>query len=221
MAIGPNADILGMIGSDQGASSADASGMALQLRTKQGLMSLQNPFDGAALAHRMLGRYLVQMINRWSKEKIQRIIGRPVPPEFEKQKSGARFDCIIDTKTSSPTYRLATYAELQGYIQHGIEIPQAVLREVVDIPAKTKELWAQMEQQQMQQQLQQRQEDIKLEMAKITAATSGPERAKKIEIDGKKDIKRMDQVGDKDLMTMQLANKLAVEKMKLNNNKEK
>jgi hypothetical protein len=215
LSIGPNADLLGMVGADQGGSSADASGMALQLRSQQGLMSLQNPYDGAALAHRILGRYLVQMINRWSKEKLQRVLGRQIPPEFEKQKSGARFDCIIDTKTSSPTYQMATYAELQGYVQHGVQVPQSILREVSNIPAKLKQMWAMDEQNQIQQAMKQRQEDRQLEIMKLNIMGDSPIKEKNLEMTAKKEIKRMDQIGDKDLLTMELANKLAVEKLRL------
>jgi hypothetical protein len=213
--IGPNADMLGMIGADQGASSADASGMALQLRAKQGLMSLQNPFDGAALAHRVLGRYLIQMINRWSKEKIQRILGKPIPPEFDKVKNTARFDVIIDTQTSSPTYRLAAYAQLQALVQHGVQIPPSVLREVADIPANVRETWMAQEQQQMQQALKEKEDEKQLEIMKLKIMANSPALAKEVEMKSKKEIKVMDQAGDKDLLTMELMNKLAIEKMKL------
>lgn len=212
--IGPNADLLGMIGNDQAASSADASGAALQLRTRQGLMSLQNPFDGAALAYRMIGKVFIELINRWPASKIQRILGRPVPPQFEKSRKTNRFDVMVDTQSSSPTYRMATYAQLRSYVQHGIQIPQAVLREASDIPAKIKKIWAQQEQQQLQQQMQQRKEDQQIQLAQIAAAQQGLIKSKQIEMSGKMDIEKVDQQGDEKIEEMKGINRLAVESMK-------
>ncbi len=212
--IGPNADMLGMIGNDSNASSADASGLALQLRAKQGLLSLQNPFDGASLSHRILGRYLIQMMNRWSKEKIERIIGRPVPPQFEKYKNTARFDCITDTKTSSPTYQLATYAQLQGYVQHGVPISPKVLLEASDIPAKLKKIWAEDEQNKIQQALKDREDSKQLEIMKLKIMANSPIQTKEVEMAGKKDITAMDNETDKEIKHMDIQNKMAVEILK-------
>jgi hypothetical protein len=74
--LGPNPDLLGMVAA--GGSSADAPGVTVQLRQKQGLTSLQNLFDGRTVANKMLGNHLVDMINKWPNEKIQRITGKPV-----------------------------------------------------------------------------------------------------------------------------------------------
>ena len=211
--IGPNADLLSMIGSQSGASSADASGLAIQTRVKQGLMSLQNPFDGAALTHRLIGKYLLEMINRWPDVKIRRIIGRPLPPKFNRTRS-YRYDCITDTQSSSPTYQLATLAILQGYIQHGIQIPQAVLREAAVIPAKLKQFWAQQEAQQTKQALDQRNKEHQIEIMKIKAMTGGQVQSKQIEMEGKKVLERMDQAGDERIQEMKNMNDLTIAKLK-------
>jgi hypothetical protein len=212
--IGPNADILGMIGSDSMASSSDASGASLQHRTKQGMMSLQNPFDGAALAYRMIGKCFLELMNKWPKTKIERILGRPISPQFEKSRRQNKFDVIPDTQTGSATYRLATYAQLQSYVQHGIQIPQSILREASDIPAKLKAKWAQAEQAQMQQAMQQRKEEQQLRMAEINMSQQGLIQAQKVETQGKLMIEQMDQKGDEKIEEMKGMNRLAVEKLK-------
>lgn len=212
--IGPNADLLGMIGGEAGASSSDASGLALQVRSKQGLMSLQNPFDGAALAHRMIGKYVMELINRWPREKIQKILGRQVPQRFDKARMTTKFDCITDTQSSSPTYQLAVLAQLQAWVQHGIQIPPAVLREAATIPARIKQLWMQQEQQQIQQGLKQRKEEQQLRIMEIQASQQGLIKSKQIEMDGRKEIEKLDQKGDEKIQEMKSLTDIAVERLK-------
>ena len=212
--LGPNADLLGMIGSDSGASSSDASGAALQIRARQGLMSLQNPLDGAALGHRMLGKLIADLTDRWPASKIQRILGRSLPRQFEQSRRSFRYDCVTDTQSSSATYRMATYAQIQSYVQHGVQIPQSVLREASDIPFKIKQKWAQDEAAQAKQALQQRKEEQQIRLAEIAAAQQGLIKSKDIEMKGKQMLERMDQAGDEKIQEMKGIQSFTLEKLK-------
>ena len=211
-AIGPNPDLLGIVG--QGGSGADAPGVSLNLRQKQGMLTLQNPFDGQALAFRLLGRRMIELINRWPDEKIQRIIGRPVPPQFQQVKNKAKYDCIVDQQSSSPTYRMTNYIQLQQQIQHGAKIPPEVMREAMDLPAKTKQIWAQSEAKQMQQAMQQRQQEHQIEMKKLEIMASSPVKEKQLDIKGDLMLEDKKQEGRVELEEMDNMAKLAIEKLK-------
>lgn len=207
--IGPSQDAMGVIG--DGGSAADASGVTYQARVKQGLMSLQNPFDGAALAHRILGKLLMDLTSKWPDSKIARILGRPVPKSF---RDNSRYDSIVDTKSSSPTYQLATYSQLQGYVQHGIQIPQSVLREAADIPFRLKQKWEQEEQAQVQQQLEMRQQEQQLRIAEIQTNNQALIQSKNIEMEGRKELEVMGQAGDERILEKEGMQKIAIEKLK-------
>jgi hypothetical protein len=210
--LGTNPDLMGIVG--EGGSSAAAPGVSLQLRQKQGLLSLQNPFDGMSLAKKQLGLYLKEMIVGWPNAKIERIIGRKVPPQFDKYKRSGRYDCIIDEKTHSATYRLASFAELQSLVQHGVQIPPAVLREASNIPAETKQIWAQQDKQQSEQSLKQRQEETQLKLKEIEAINRGPITEKQMDNQGDLQLEKLKQEGDKQIKLMDIAGKKQVENIK-------
>jgi hypothetical protein len=209
--IGPNPDLLGMVGA--GGSAMDVSGITLKLRKDQGMMTLQNPFDGAALAHKAVGRYLVEMYNRWPKEKIQRIIGRQVPQDWDKRKMSSRFDCTIDEQSSSPTYQMATLATMMSMNEHGTVVPPMVMREYFNIPQKLKDSWAAEEQKTVQMQLQQRQEDMKMQVMQMGVKSKADMDKVMAQITGDKEITSMKIESEEKIAMDKLMNDLAKSKI--------
>lgn len=217
ISMGPNPDLLGMVG--QGGSSADAPGISLQLRQKQGLTSLQVLFDNLTISYKMLGKLFIEYINEWPVTKIERIIGRPVPPNWEQVKKQARYDCTIDETADTPTYRATIQAQVQGYLQHGIQVPPQVLREISDIPQTVKETWQQIEQSQQQSQQQLQQAQLQIEMQKIQAMQAGPIQEKQMDVMSKKELETMKAQVDIRLKQMDIDGKIAIEQMKQSNDK--
>jgi hypothetical protein len=77
--VGPNADLMGFAGSDQG-SAASAPGVTLQLRQRQGLTQVQAQFDFLSHAYEMLGIYIIELVNKnWNTQKIKKIVGENAP----------------------------------------------------------------------------------------------------------------------------------------------
>lgn len=141
--IGPNADLLGMSG-QQGGSGMGAPGISIQLRQKQGLTSIQTLFDNLSFHKRMLGRYLIKLITqKFSDEKIMRIINRELPEGFRESMEYARYDCQVDEVVESSTNRAYNFTVLVDLAKNGYPVPNEMLIESSDLPAKTKQQIAQ------------------------------------------------------------------------------
>lgn len=163
--IGMNDDMLGF-NSDKG-----SSGVALKLRQRQSIAAVQEMFDNLSLAKKMVGKYLIGMINKhWDSYKMQRVLGKEykLPPDFDKIKSSARFDCTVDEMASSPTARIANYMALSELNQNNQPVPTEIMIDLMpDIDPETKARYMQVVQQQNQGQQQAEQMRAQLEEKKM------------------------------------------------------
>jgi len=151
--MGPNPDLLGMIGGGTGAS---APGITLQLRQKQGIMSNQDVFESLSYANRRFGKFVIDIVNNhYSAEKISRIINRELPPQWEEAKENSRYDCMVDEVANSPTYRVMNFMVLTELAKQGLPVPMTTLVEATDLPMNTKQEIIQYIQQQQQMAAQQ------------------------------------------------------------------
>ena len=132
--IGPNPDILG----DQ--MSKSEPGINIQLRQKQGMMAIQEFFENLSFAKKMLGRYLIKVINaNFETEKICRIIGEELPEGFIEESSRVAFDCVVDEIKESQTYKMATFQMLKDLAQQGVSIPPETFVQMADMPEDQRE----------------------------------------------------------------------------------
>jgi hypothetical protein len=132
--IGLNPDLLGLM------QEASPAGITLQLRQKQGLVRVQNIFDNLSFAKKQLGKYLIELVNTFSADKIQRITGKPIPMNFEEIKESSRFDTIVDENVNSPTYRMANFMTVMQMIEAGFPISPDVAVKMSELPKEYKEL---------------------------------------------------------------------------------
>lgn len=213
--MGLNPDLLGIGG--EGASAASAPGISLQLRQNQNLVSLQGLFDNLSIANKTLGKYLIDLINMWTPDKIERIIGRPLPPDWDTKKQSAVYDIIIDEKTGSTTFKESQFFRLQGMLQHGLKPPDRVMLESADLDTKSKKMWledldAQQQSQSQIQELQMQLEQAKMqiELQKQQIEVQGILQSKIIEIKGDMELEKLKQEGDEKITRMEAINKLAI-----------
>jgi hypothetical protein len=187
--MGLNPDLLQV----EGGSAASAPTSSLQLRKEQGMMSVQQLFDNLGLANRMLGQYNIDLINQWPNQKIEKIIGSPLPKDWETKKENTRYDCIVDEKTNSPTYRQSVYNQVLQLVQHGgFQMPPTIMSRLIDLPSDVrKELEAFNAQQEKQaqeaqkMQMQIQQQSIMIEMQKEQLKQQGENQRLQIEERGK------------------------------------
>lgn len=131
--IGPNPDLLGQM------MSKSEPGMNVQLRQKQGMMAIQDLFENLSFAKGLLGKVLIEIINTYTPEKIQRITNREVPADWEQQKRFVKMDTSVDEVADSPSYRMGLFELYKQLQQQGIPIPPQVLMSVAEMPKKDKE----------------------------------------------------------------------------------
>ena len=169
--IGPNPDLLGQM------MSKSEPGMNVQLRQKQGMMAIQDLFENLSFSKGLLGKILIEIINTFTPEKIERIIGRPVPADWEKMKQYVKMDTSVDEVADSPSYRMGLFELYKQMQQQGIPIPPQVLLGVAEMPKKDREkiqplLDLQQEVQISQLKLQKLQIDSQI--AQMQAPVAGP-----------------------------------------------
>lgn len=209
--MGLNPDLLQV----EGGSAASAPTSSLELRQKQGMMSVQQLFDNLGLANRMLGLYNIDLINMWPAQKIEKIIGQPLPQDWEQRKENTRYDCIVDEKTSSPTYRHSIYQQVLQLAQHGgIQVPPQIMRDIIDFPADLRKKWDQIDAQQAQQAQQAEQMQMQMQQAMMQLEIQ----KEQIRIQGEMMKTRMQEEGDTYRLLKQLVSDLAIAKL---NNKQK
>lgn len=61
------------------------AGISIQLRQKQGLAGIQEPFDNLSIATRMLGNKIIEVVDTWNVAKTLRILGEDSPHHITKQ----------------------------------------------------------------------------------------------------------------------------------------
>ncbi len=124
-----------------GASSEKRTpGITMQLRQRQGMTAVQEFYDNKSFAMRIIGRYYIDLVNKWGVGKIQRILGEELtmPPDFEMRKQSVKLDCAVDETAASPTTRMNTMITLSEMGQNGTPVPLEILLPLSDIPEDTK-----------------------------------------------------------------------------------
>jgi hypothetical protein len=207
--IGLNPDLLQI----EGGSAASAPTSSLQLRREQGLMVVQELFGNLGLANRQLGLYNIDLINMWPKEKLQKILGESttIPQDWDEVKENARYDCVTDEKSNSPTYKQSIFNQTLWLAQHGaIQIPPQITRKLIDFPADLRKEWDQIDQQQAQEQakLQQAQQQIQQQAVTIQMQTE------QIKQQGETMRLQIEEQGKDKRLIQELTNKLAIAKLK-------
>lgn len=84
---GVNQELMGM-------SDRTEAGITEMLRQGAGLVTLQKYFDQWDFAFKLFGKIEEKIIRQWSPAKMQRILGKPVSPQFELQ-IFSKFDVLV------------------------------------------------------------------------------------------------------------------------------
>jgi len=124
-------------------SGSDVSGLLAHQRQRQGIMAVQNFYTHLAIAKQNISKYIIDLVNEnWTVEKISRITGKELPPDFEHRRDTARYDFIVDERANSPTFRMANFQILAELTKAGLlpPLPHAII-EASELPRETKEMY--------------------------------------------------------------------------------
>lgn len=153
---GVNADLLG--GGDTNATS----GVAMEMRRRQGLINVEPVFDNNDTTHKNMGNVVLQMINNtdvYTPDEVAYLIGNQVKTvdgqqvgpeevkEFMQTKQG-QYSVVMSQQDSNPTQRRANFKDMLDAIgQLQLPVPPEMILEASDFSFKD-ELLAKMAQQQ-------------------------------------------------------------------------
>lgn len=146
---GINADLLGIT------PEKHESGIAMQLRQRQGNITIESLFDNMRFTDKLLGKLLIDMIQRsgaYSREEMVKIVvddkeqevavNKKVLSEFgaikkiENDLSIGQYDITVTSSPSMPTVRLANLHAMLEMVKQGFPVPPDLIIEQSDIPNK-------------------------------------------------------------------------------------
>lgn len=154
---GINTDLLAM-------NESQASGRAIALRQKQGLVMVQKIFDNFAFAKQILGRFLTSQLKEvFDITEAKKVLGKKFIADNFGVQNGLgqitidektfaqvmedifnpdelqKFDVSLSENPQSDTIKLANYATLTELAKSGLPIPQEILIDESMLPKSTRE----------------------------------------------------------------------------------
>lgn len=158
--LGINPEMLGMPENEK----VETAAILAKMRQASGLISLRNVYDSLAETQKILGKKVLQLIQKnYSPEKVRLITKKDPTPEFY-SKTFARYDVVVEEGILTDTQRNTQFTQLLTLKQMGFNIPESLiiknsnlhgkaeLNEILDAQAKQE---AQMAQQQQDLQMHQ------------------------------------------------------------------
>lgn len=145
---GVNPDLAGEKG------KSGESGYLMELRRNQGLISVESVFDNFRLTKQILGRTLVDVIQRsdaYSREEIlsliidgkEKMVGINQRTQTEQgvdiilnDMTVGKYKAVVSESPTSPTARLRNFYQLLEAVKAGLPIPPEVVLDASDLPMK-------------------------------------------------------------------------------------
>jgi hypothetical protein len=104
--IGSNPDMLGMM------QEKGAAGVTIQLRQKQGMTSMQEPFDNLSFAIRNIGKQIIEIVtSEWNVAKVKRILGNNLPFDEEKELIQEQMEILSKQMQEVPEHNVVPLPE--------------------------------------------------------------------------------------------------------------
>lgn len=118
--VGISPENLGMAENDK----IETAGILAKMRQSAGLVNLQDIFDGLRDSQKLLGRKVLQMIQKnYTPEKIQLITKKKITPEFFSQ-SFSKYDVIVEEGILTDTQKQSQFVQLAALKQMGVLPPE-------------------------------------------------------------------------------------------------
>lgn len=138
--------------------NASESGVMMMLRQGAAIVNLQDLFDNLRLSQKALSQKTLKLIQKWSPQKVKRIINQEPTPQFY-SRDFTKYDITVKEGMLTDTQKQMYFRQLVELQQLGVPVTGQMLAEAAPIQGKTKyiEQIQQMEQQQAQAQQQQAQ----------------------------------------------------------------
>lgn len=140
-----------------GSAVDDKAGILSMLRQGAGLTTLQALFDQLDRSQKLLGKLMIEIIQRnFTPGKIQRILGEQPAPQFYNKAFG-KYDCAVEDGLNTTTQRQMQFAQMLQLREAGVPITTEDLLEASTLQNKKKIIQNAMQQAQQASQMQQTQ----------------------------------------------------------------
>jgi hypothetical protein len=122
---GVNSELFGMSENDK----IETAGILSKMRQSAGLVNLQDLFDGLRESQKLLGRKVLQMIQKnYTPEKIKLITKKEATPEFF-SKTFSQYDVVVEEGLLTDTQKQAQFAQLMTLKAMGVNVTDSELVE--------------------------------------------------------------------------------------------
>lgn len=129
-------DISGVTEELLGAADDTDTGITVKLRQGAGLVTLQDLFDRLRYSQKLLSGLVLNFIQRWSPQKVQRILNEQPTQEFYNEEFG-KYDSIVQEGVLTDTQRQMFFLQLLRLKEVGEYIPPGLLTKAAPIQGKT------------------------------------------------------------------------------------
>jgi len=132
--------------------SGNESGIMMMLRQGAAITNLQGVFDNLRYAQKHLSTKVLKLIQTWTPEKVERILGRPPSEQFY-SKDFIKYDISVQEGVLTDTQRQMHFRQLVDLKQLGAPVTGEMLAKAAPLQGKASYIQqlAEMEQQQAQQ----------------------------------------------------------------------
>lgn len=146
--------------------SGNESGVLTMLRQGAALTNLQDVFDNLRTSQKHLSRMVLKLIQKWTPEKVQRIINQQPTEQFYNS-SFTKYDCAVQEGMLTETQRQQFFRQMMDLANMGVPMPPNMLAKAAPVVGKS-EYYEEMEKFQ-QQQAEQAQKEQELQMRILQA----------------------------------------------------
>jgi hypothetical protein len=144
------------------ADNENDSGLKVMLRQGASLVGLQDVLDNLRFAQKLVSKKTIKMMQEWSPDKLQRIIGEP-PVEKLKDKQTIKFDIAVQEGVLTDTQQHLFFRQLIALKEMGEPIPPGLMARAAPLQGKTEYLKAMEEWTKQQQEAQAKAAEVEME----------------------------------------------------------
>lgn len=145
------------------ADSEQDSGLKVMLRQGAALVGLQDVFDNLRYAQKILSKKILKIIQSWSKQKIERILGEKADEKILK-KSTIKFDISVQEGVLTDTQQQMFFRQLITLKELGEPIPPGLLAQAAPLQGKSQYNKALEQYNKQQQQAQQQAQTLQQQL---------------------------------------------------------
>jgi hypothetical protein len=157
-------EILGVNDAAFGVSeNPQESGVLMQMRQSAAVVNLQDVFDNLRYSQKMISKKILKLIQKWSPQKIGRIINQPPSQQFY-DLDATKYDVAVQEGVLTDTQRQLYFKQLVDLKQLGVPVSGKMLADAAPLQGKSEFNNQLAQEEQQQAQAAQKQEEVQQQL---------------------------------------------------------